>query len=77
MSLTNRGLLHRLLYPRAATNENTGTLNRAFFECPECGERWTYECNLIDYVATCPECDTRDVEPYYVEEIESDDHEIY
>jgi hypothetical protein len=76
MSVKDRGPLYGLFHPDAATNDRGSVLNRAFFECPECDEQWTFDCNLIDYFATCPKCGARNIQPYYVEEIESGDHEI-
>lgn len=76
MSVKDRGPLYEFFHTRAATNDRGSALNRAFFECPKCDEQWTFDCNLIDYVDSCPECGARNIEPYYVEEIESGDHEL-
>jgi PHP family Zn ribbon phosphoesterase len=43
---------------------NMDEIYRAYFRCPRCAKRFTYECNLTDYPARCPKCGRYPVKPY-------------
>lgn len=37
---------------------------RAYFKCPRCKMRFTFVCNLTEYIATCPRCHERNIWNY-------------
>lgn len=43
------------------------------YECPNCGHEWqeTWECACNDQ---CPECGTKDIEPYEYDEVKENEN---